>query len=131
MKRNRIWIVLAATLLLLALVLMACADDAQGIAPAEAAPDVVEASVAAADQDEPAQDQDEPEQDEDNDEDQDQDEDKDDEGDDEDEPDDPGDEEPVLATASVVSRLSNQAGRSIVSARGNHFVVDSVPPLDN
>ena len=34
-----------------------------------------------------------------------------------------------LATAKVVSRLSNQPGRAIVSARGNHFVVDSVPPL--
>jgi uncharacterized OsmC-like protein len=34
-----------------------------------------------------------------------------------------------LATATVVSRLSNQPGRAIVSARGNHFVVDSVPPL--
>ncbi|MEJ2212085.1 MAG: OsmC family protein, partial [Anaerolineae bacterium] len=34
-----------------------------------------------------------------------------------------------LATAMVVSRLSNQPGRAIVSARGNHFVVDSVPPL--
>ena len=34
-----------------------------------------------------------------------------------------------LATASAVSVLSNQAGRAIVSARGNHFVVDSVPPL--
>jgi uncharacterized OsmC-like protein len=34
-----------------------------------------------------------------------------------------------LATARVVSRLSNQPGRAIVTARGNHFVVDSVPPL--
>jgi uncharacterized OsmC-like protein len=34
-----------------------------------------------------------------------------------------------LATAKVVSRLSNQPGRAIVTARGNHFVVDSVPPL--
>ena len=34
-----------------------------------------------------------------------------------------------LATASAVSRLSNQPGRAIVTARGNHFVVDSVPPL--
>jgi uncharacterized OsmC-like protein len=34
-----------------------------------------------------------------------------------------------LATARAISRLSNQAGRAIVSARGNHFVVDSVPPL--
>jgi uncharacterized OsmC-like protein len=34
-----------------------------------------------------------------------------------------------LATASAVARLSNQPGRAIVSARGNHFVVDSVPPL--
>lgn len=34
-----------------------------------------------------------------------------------------------LSTASAVSVLSNQPGRAIVSARGNHFVVDSVPPL--
>ena len=34
-----------------------------------------------------------------------------------------------LATASAVARVSNQPGRAIVSARGNHFVVDSVPPL--
>ena len=34
-----------------------------------------------------------------------------------------------LATATVVARVSNQPGRAIVSARGNHFVVDSVPPL--
>ena len=34
-----------------------------------------------------------------------------------------------LATASAVARLSNQPGRAIVTARGNHFVVDSVPPL--
>jgi uncharacterized OsmC-like protein len=46
---------------------------------------------------------------------------------------DPEDAEPAaegLATASVVSQLSNQRGRAIVSARGNHFIVDSVPPLD-
>jgi len=35
-----------------------------------------------------------------------------------------------LATAQVVAQLSNQPGRAIVSARGNHFIVDSVPPLD-
>ncbi len=34
-----------------------------------------------------------------------------------------------LATASAVAQISNQPGRAIVSARGNHFVVDSVPPL--
>jgi len=34
-----------------------------------------------------------------------------------------------LAVATATSRLSNQAGRAIVTARGNHFVVDSVPPL--
>jgi uncharacterized OsmC-like protein len=34
-----------------------------------------------------------------------------------------------LARASATSRLSNQPGRAIVSARGNHFIVDSVPPL--
>ena len=35
-----------------------------------------------------------------------------------------------LATAKVTAQLSNQPGRAIVSARGNHFVIDSVPPLD-
>jgi uncharacterized OsmC-like protein len=35
-----------------------------------------------------------------------------------------------LATASVTAMLSNQPGRAIVSARGNHFIIDSVPPLD-
>ncbi|MBV7340021.1 OsmC family protein [Chloroflexi bacterium TSY] len=39
-------------------------------------------------------------------------------------------EAPQLATASVSSQLSNQPGRAIVSARGNHFIVDSVPPLE-
>jgi uncharacterized OsmC-like protein len=34
-----------------------------------------------------------------------------------------------LATAEVTAQLSNQPGRAIVSARGNHFVIDSVPPL--
>lgn len=34
-----------------------------------------------------------------------------------------------LATATVTSRLSNQAGRAIVTARGHHVVVDSPPPL--
>ena len=46
-----------------------------------------------------------------------------------------GDETPSapidgLATAKVAAALSNQPGRAIVSARGNHFVIDSVPPLD-
>jgi len=34
-----------------------------------------------------------------------------------------------LATASVTARLSGQAGRAIVSARGHHWIVDSPPPL--
>jgi uncharacterized OsmC-like protein len=34
-----------------------------------------------------------------------------------------------LSTASAVATLTNQPGRAIVSARGNHFVVDSIPPL--
>jgi uncharacterized OsmC-like protein len=34
-----------------------------------------------------------------------------------------------LATASVTSHLSNQAGRAIVSARGHHVIVDSPAPL--
>lgn len=42
----------------------------------------------------------------------------------------PQESTPDLATAKVVSALSNQPGRTIVSARGNHFVVDSVPPLE-
>lgn len=37
-------------------------------------------------------------------------------------------EEPKLATASVVAQLANQPGRALVTARSNHFVVDS-PPL--
>jgi uncharacterized OsmC-like protein len=35
----------------------------------------------------------------------------------------------TLATASATSRLSNQPGRAIVTARGNHFVVDSPAAL--
>ena len=35
-----------------------------------------------------------------------------------------------LATASVTSRLTNRPGRSIVTARGHHFVVDSPAALD-
>ncbi|MEM7127633.1 MAG: OsmC family protein [Chloroflexota bacterium] len=38
-------------------------------------------------------------------------------------------EGPQLATATVSAQLSNQPGRAIVSARGNHFIVDSIPPL--
>ena len=37
---------------------------------------------------------------------------------------------PTLATAKASAKLSNQPGRAIVSARGNHFVVDSVPPIE-
>lgn len=36
---------------------------------------------------------------------------------------------PPLATASAVTELSNQFGRTIVTARGNTFLVDSAPPL--
>jgi len=36
---------------------------------------------------------------------------------------------PSLVTGSATAWLSNQPGRAIVSARGNHFVVDSVPSL--
>jgi uncharacterized OsmC-like protein len=36
---------------------------------------------------------------------------------------------PTIATAKASAQLSNQPGRAIVSARGNHFVVDSVPAL--
>jgi uncharacterized OsmC-like protein len=39
-------------------------------------------------------------------------------------------DEPQLATAKASAKLTNQAGRAIVSARGNHFIVDSVPPLE-
>jgi uncharacterized OsmC-like protein len=35
-----------------------------------------------------------------------------------------------LNTATLSAQLSNQPGRAIVSARGNHFVIDSVPPLE-
>lgn len=35
-----------------------------------------------------------------------------------------------LATAKASAQLSNQRGRAIVSARGNHFIVDSVPPIE-
>ncbi len=34
-----------------------------------------------------------------------------------------------LATATVTSRLSNLSGRTIVTARGHHFIVDSPAPL--
>ncbi|HRJ44367.1 MAG: OsmC family protein [Caldilineaceae bacterium] len=36
---------------------------------------------------------------------------------------------PPLASASAVTELSNQFGRTIVTARGNTFLVDSAPPL--
>jgi len=39
------------------------------------------------------------------------------------------DDAPTLATAAATVELSNQFGRAIVSARGNHFVVNSAPPL--
>jgi len=39
-------------------------------------------------------------------------------------------DEPQLATAIASAKLTNQAGRAIVSARGNHFIVDSVPPIE-
>lgn len=34
-----------------------------------------------------------------------------------------------LATASASAQLSNQPGRAILSARGNHVTIDSTPPL--
>ncbi|MFN2135605.1 MAG: OsmC family protein [Candidatus Promineifilaceae bacterium] len=40
------------------------------------------------------------------------------------------DDAPALATASASAKLTNQPGRAIVSARGNHFIVDSVPPIE-
>lgn len=36
---------------------------------------------------------------------------------------------PGLATATVSTHLSNAPGRALATARGNHFVVDSPPPL--
>ncbi len=36
---------------------------------------------------------------------------------------------PQLATASAVTELSNQFGRTLVTARANTFIVDSAPPL--
>ena len=41
----------------------------------------------------------------------------------------PAPEGPQMATAKLSTMLCNQPGRAIVSARGNHFVIDSVPPL--
>lgn len=35
----------------------------------------------------------------------------------------------TLATASSTCRLSNEPGRALVTARGQHFVTDSPPPL--
>ena len=40
-----------------------------------------------------------------------------------------GDDGPTLSTASAVTELSNQFGRTIVTARSNIFLVDSAPPL--
>jgi uncharacterized OsmC-like protein len=34
-----------------------------------------------------------------------------------------------LTTGEALVQLSNQPGRALVTARGNHFVVDSIPPL--
>jgi len=34
-----------------------------------------------------------------------------------------------LATSTVTCRLSNEPGRALVNARGQHFVIDSPPPL--
>jgi putative redox protein len=42
----------------------------------------------------------------------------------------PATEGPQLATAKVSAQLSNQPGQAIVSARGNHFVVGSMLPLE-
>lgn len=35
----------------------------------------------------------------------------------------------ALATATASARLSNEAGRALLTARGQHFVADSPPPL--
>ena len=35
----------------------------------------------------------------------------------------------TLATAKVFVQTSNMFGRALVSARGNHFIIDSAPPL--
>jgi uncharacterized OsmC-like protein len=56
--------------------------------------------------------------------------DDDDEGENEDDDENKPPEGPSLATATASSKLTNQPGRAIVSARGNHFIVDSVPPID-
>ena len=34
-----------------------------------------------------------------------------------------------LATATASAQLSNQLGRALLAARGNHLLVDSTPPL--
>ncbi len=36
---------------------------------------------------------------------------------------------PQLATASAVAELSNQFGRTLITARANTFIIDSAPPL--
>ena len=36
---------------------------------------------------------------------------------------------PTMATASIVSRLSNEPGRALLATRGQHLVCDSPPPL--
>ena len=40
-----------------------------------------------------------------------------------------GDTTQGLTTATITTTLSNQPRRALVPARGNHFVVDSIPPL--
>ncbi len=34
-----------------------------------------------------------------------------------------------MATISIISELSNQSGRAIISTRGHHIIIDSPPPL--
>ena len=34
-----------------------------------------------------------------------------------------------MATVSIISELSNQSGRAIVSTRGHHIILNSPPPL--
>lgn len=135
MKHKRIRTLLAVAALVLSLLLNACADNPGTVEQVDAAAEeIAEANVAAqAVSDDDGSDHEEGEDDEDESEDAEHDsEDDEDEDEAEDDGDGDGDENevPPLATASASSRLSNQPGRAIVSARGNHFVIDSVPPLD-
>ena len=106
------------TILIVMLILVLSLSACQAEQPALAAQAASDAVAMQEDDDEVQQDQNSNEDDED------------DEGEDDDEDEDKPPEGPTLATGMASSKLTNQPGRAIVSARGNHFIVDSVPPLD-